>query len=95
MSKFLNTLEPSQHPWDWLCHAGAAFFLIVTGGAQWWAVLLGGIYLEKEQRSQTWYASKTWKEYLLEDAMGDLIADVFGILAGLAIRQLIGNFFVI
>ena len=87
MFEIKNTL--SQHPWDWLCHFALCFIPVYFGWATWFVVLTVGIIIEYEQKTQVCYNDKTWREYLLQDSLGDLIANSVGIVGAIIIRGLI------
>lgn len=78
----------SIHPIDWLIHFGGNLLFTYYAASGWPAYLVYDIVIEYEQKYQVWYKNLTWKEYLIKHSLGDIIADVFGILAGLIIRGL-------
>ena len=79
----------SVHPFDYFCHAALCFVPVYFGWATWFVVVFVSVMIEWEQKSQIWYNDKTWREYFLQDSLGDLIANGIGIGIALIIRGLI------
>ena len=71
-----------DHPWDWFCHFIAGMFLIKFHIARWWVVLSFGIYVEYEQRYQVDYYDMPVKQYIMEEAVPDLMWYAGGMLFG-------------
>jgi len=72
----------SKHPYDWSIHFGLCFIAVWTGWVVWFAVLFTAILIEYEQKYQTWYYELSWRDYIVNHALGDMVADCLGILAG-------------
>jgi len=76
----------SKHPFDWLIHSGLCFSAVYFHQATPFATLFVGVILEYEQKAQRWSYSLTWKEYFIKSSLGDLIADLVGIVIGMILR---------
>ena len=78
----------SKHPYDWGCHFIMCFIPLCIIH-DWKMILIvmafGGI-LEYEQKFQKWYDYYSWKEYLLQYSLGDMIANLLGALAGYFVK---------
>lgn len=81
----------STHPWDYLIHFVLCGLGVLIGGAHVGAVIIvsfSAIIIEYEQKFSVWNYELSWFEYLKKKAIGDLIADILGILAGLIISRI-------
>jgi len=72
----------SSHPWDWCIHFELCFTPVCFGWASWFIVLFVGVLIEYEQKFQIWYNHLNWREYIIYHVMGDMVANVFGIVVG-------------
>lgn len=78
-----------KHPWDWILHFAVNFIVIFFGWCADFLTILIGLYLEYVQKSQVWYIDLSWDEYLKKHAIGDIIANILGIVAASILRKLI------
>jgi len=87
----------SRHPFDWIIHGVLCFIPIAYG---YWESLRVGIVItvitlfvagmiEYEQRFSIYNANLTWKEYIEEKVLGDIVADLVGLSLGIWIGSLI------
>jgi hypothetical protein len=73
----------SKHPIDWIIHFTLCFIPVYFGWATWFVVIIVGVIIEFEQKTQIGYNELSWGEYFIKHSFGDLIADCIGIIIGL------------
>lgn len=74
-----------KHPFDWIIHLVLCFVPLWRGWATWFVVGFVAVMMEYEQ----WKWSKqkfTW-EYFYYNCLGDLIADIIGIIGGSYVKK--------
>lgn len=75
----------SRFPYDFIIHFLACFLpLCLYNGWEMVVVVLAFmLYLEYEQKGLVGYYDMSWKEYFIDHALRDIIADILGIVVGL------------
>jgi hypothetical protein len=84
MNKIISIL--SKHPFDWIVHFILCFVPVYFGWAIWFVVLFVCVLIEYEQKTQVWYNHFSWREYIIKCSLGDMIADILGIIIGMYLK---------